>query len=140
METKEIKQSNLKKVSPQTTDFSVADSGDTATENCESAENHSEDVVLPKTSDTSTQTEDTSNSNVPNWLVPSLIENIRCNTQLSHENSKNAIGVIIDTFAEALPNLNSMWCQIKEDLKKFEVIQVIIFFFLLLLKSVFFFF
>lgn len=74
--------------------------------------------------ESSTQTESILNSTVPNWLVPSLIENVRRHTQLSFQNSKTAISVIIDTIDDALPHLSPVWCQLKEHLDKLEVIQV----------------
>lgn len=96
---------------------------------CDSDQNTPEpEDVLDSYVESSTQTESILNSTVPNWLVPSLIENVRRHTQLSFQNSKTAISVIIDTIDDALPHLSPVWCQLKEHLDKLEVIQVSLFY------------
>lgn len=97
---------------------------------CDSVQNTPQpEDVLDSYIECSTQTENILNSTVPNWLVPSLIENIRRHTQLSFQNSKTAISVIINTIGDALPHLSPVWGQLKEHLDKLEVIQVSFFIF-----------
>lgn len=61
---------------------------------------------------------------MPNWLVPSLIENVRHKTKISHDNSKAAVGIVLDTFLDAVPQLDFLWLQLKNSLKKSEIAQV----------------
>lgn len=106
----------------QTTDFSAADSDNSPSDISEATQIH--EAATNISVECGTQTEHSCNTAVPNWLVPSLIENVRCNTQLSFGNSKTAINVVINTFVDALPHLNSIWCQLTEHLDKLEVAQV----------------
>ncbi|XP_015914860.2 NCK-interacting protein with SH3 domain [Parasteatoda tepidariorum] len=70
----------------------------------------------------STQTDCITDYTVPTWLVPSLIESVRHKTQISHENSIAAVGVMLDIFKEAIPMLDQLWLQLKGNLKS-EVLQ-----------------
>ncbi|CAL1295953.1 unnamed protein product [Larinioides sclopetarius] len=70
-----------------------------------------------------TQTDSINNFNVPNWLVPSLVENVRHKTHISHENSKAAVGIILDTLLDAIPMLDTLWFQLKDNLHQSEAIE-----------------
>ncbi|GFY11616.1 NCK-interacting protein with SH3 domain [Trichonephila clavipes] len=85
----------------------------------ESAENS----ALKTTAQTETQTECINDFNVPNWLVPALVENVRHKTKISHENSKAAVGIILDTFLDAIPHLDLLWLQMKKNLTESEAIE-----------------
>ncbi|KAG8193672.1 hypothetical protein JTE90_024035 [Oedothorax gibbosus] len=86
--------------------------------NHEASTNH-----LLETAQTATQTDSISDYNVPKWLVPSLVENVRHKTKISHENSKAAVGIVLDTFLDAIPQLDFLWLQLKSSLKKSEIAQ-----------------
>ncbi|GFS44649.1 NCK-interacting protein with SH3 domain [Nephila pilipes] len=79
--------------------------------------------ALKKTAQTETQTESINDFNVPNWLVPALVENVRHKTKISHENSKAAVGIILDTFLDAIPHLDILWLQMKKNLTESEAIE-----------------
>ncbi|GIY80174.1 NCK-interacting protein with SH3 domain [Caerostris darwini] len=70
-----------------------------------------------------TQTDGINDFDVPNWLVPSLVENVRHKTKISHENSKAAVAIILDTFLDAIPRLDILWLQLKNNLKQSETIE-----------------
>ncbi|XP_035209152.1 NCK-interacting protein with SH3 domain-like [Stegodyphus dumicola] len=80
-------------------------------------------ATIVNTTQCSTQTDSVSDINVPDWLIPTLIENVRHKTNLSHENSKAAVGVVLNTFIDAVPQLCHLWCQMKDSLKKSEFTQ-----------------
>ncbi|GIX85499.1 NCK-interacting protein with SH3 domain [Caerostris extrusa] len=56
-------------------------------------------------------------------IVSPLVENVRHKTKISHENSKAAVAIILDTFLDAIPRLDILWLQLKNNLKQSETIE-----------------